>query len=240
MGLLAGLLLLLLVILGGRWFASTPPRTVLRSGGWALAVLLVAGVIALAATGRLGWALAALAGLLSWLVRLGSLHGLLRRVWRLSPRSVRSAPPPRSRVETRFLRMSLDHDTGAIDGEVIAGPFAGRLLSGLDYDEALDLRRASAADPQSLQLLEAWLDRTWPDWRSAGSGAGHDNRTAAPGPMTREEALEILGLEPGADREAVRRAHRSLMTKVHPDHGGSNYLAAKINQAKDVLLKIGE
>jgi DnaJ-domain-containing protein 1 len=94
------------------------------------------------------------------------------------------------------------------------------------------------ADPQSAQILEAYLDRVHPTWREDLSRTeGEERATASAGKMTREQALDILGLEPGASEEDIRRAHRELMMKVHPDHGGSTFLAAKLNEAKDVLLK---
>ncbi len=64
------------------------------------------------------------------------------------------------------------------------------------------------------------------------------NSTSNSTNLTVEEAYAILGLEPGADRDSIIQAHKQLMQKMHPDRGGSSHLATKINQAKDVLLKI--
>jgi hypothetical protein len=60
--------------------------------------------------------------------------------------------------------------------------------------------------------------------------------TPRSGTMTRTEAYEVLGLKPGASEAQIRAAHLGLMRGVHPDHGGSDWLAARINQARDVLL----
>ena len=93
-------------------------------------------------------------------------------------------------------------------------------------------------DAQSAAVLEAYLDRTQGEaWREAAAQGGAGPRApAGAGAMSQDEACDILGLEPGAGRAAIHEAHRRLMQKVHPDHGGSNYLAAKINQAKALLL----
>jgi DnaJ-domain-containing protein 1 len=98
---------------------------------------------------------------------------------------------------------------------------------------ALREQCAAAAD-QSLALLDAWLDRAKPGWR--GGNAGKGAAPAGSSKMTREEALAVLGLKAGATANDIRDAHRRLMKQFHPDRGGSDYLAAKINQAKDVLL----
>ena len=141
-----------------------------------------------------------------------------------------------SDVETRFLRMSLNHDTGAMDGVVLEGDSKGRQLSELRLGALLDLLAVCRAqDDQSATVLEAYLDRVHGDgWRDAsnGAGAGHGGETSR---MSPSEAREILGIGADAGRDEIIEAHRRLMQKNHPDRGGSTYLAAKINQAKEVL-----
>ena len=149
--------------------------------------------------------------------------------------------------------MTLDHDSGEMEGTVLQGRHAGRRLDELSEHELLELfDECSLRDDEGRRLLEAYLDRTLgPDWReraepetertnsaggSTGRGWGRKSASAGRTPMTREEAYEILGLSPGAGAEEIKEAHRTLMRKLHPDHGGSNYLAAKINQAKELLL----
>jgi len=145
-----------------------------------------------------------------------------------------------SRVETATLEMRLDHRTGQMSGRVRGGAQAGRELAELSLAELLALLGACRADdPDSVPLLEAWLDRADPDWRH---GAGEDGRaggarsTAGAGPMTRQEALAVLGLAEGASEAEIRAAHRRLMRTAHPDGGGSDWLAARVNEARDVLL----
>jgi DnaJ-domain-containing protein 1 len=131
--------------------------------------------------------------------------------------------------------MELDHDTGIMDGEVLAGPLRGKKLSQLQQAELQKLHaQCRAANDQSLPLFEAWLDRTQSEWRA--NWGGKQKTTAAAGSMSREEAYAVLGLKPGASPEDVKSAHKRLMKEFHPDRGGSDYLAAKINMAKDVLL----
>ncbi|MEZ5906713.1 MAG: DnaJ domain-containing protein [Geminicoccaceae bacterium] len=114
------------------------------------------------------------------------------------------------------------------------GRFAGRELAALSQGELLDLlAEAGISDPQSSSLLEAYLDRRFPDWREAER---EGPAAAGSAGMGEQEALEILGLQKGAGPDAIKEAHRRLMTKVHPDSGGSNFLAAQINRAKDLLL----
>ena len=140
-----------------------------------------------------------------------------------------------------LLAHDLDHDTGSMTGTVLRGRFSGMRVEELgSADLVALLRECRAEDEEGARLLEAYLDRVHPDWRdelagerAGGSGSGARSTS---GDMTVEEAYAILGLAPGADAEAIKEAHRRLMVKLHPDHGGSDYLATKINRARDVLL----
>ncbi len=144
-----------------------------------------------------------------------------------------ASPGQATDVETSHLAMGLDHDSGRMFGRVKTGRFAGQDLADLDLPLLLELlTEIAAVDPEGIPLLEAWLDRTHPDWR--------ETRPPPPkpgtGPMTRAEALAILGLGEGATEPEIRSAHRRLMRTAHPDQGGSDWLAARLNEARDVLL----
>ncbi|WP_417773988.1 DnaJ domain-containing protein [Stappia sp.] len=141
-------------------------------------------------------------------------------------------------VRSAFLEMRLDHDSGDMEGEVLAGTHEGRRLSEFSVAELEGLLREVSGDPDSRALLEAYLDRRHPGWRvdfEADAAAGH-GATPGAGAMTKEEAYQVLGLAPGAGQAEIRAAHRRLMKRVHPDQGGSGFLAAKLNEAKDLLL----
>ena len=141
-----------------------------------------------------------------------------------------------SRVRSAFLEMELDHDTGAMRGVFLAGPRQGTRLDALDVDTLIGL--FGEIDEESRALLAAYLDRRDPGWREhAQADAGSGRSGASRGPMTHEEAYQILGLERGASTEDIVGAHRTLMKKLHPDLGGTNYLAARVNEAKDTLLR---
>ena len=141
-----------------------------------------------------------------------------------------------SRVRSAFVEMELDHDTGAMQGRILAGPYEGQSLDALDVTTLLGL--LPQIDEESGALLAAYLDRRESSWREhAQGGASAGSGARRSGKMTEEEAYQILGVKTGASAEEIGRAHRTLMKKLHPDQGGSTYLAAQINEAKEVLLR---
>ena len=142
-----------------------------------------------------------------------------------------------SKVRSQFLDMTLDHDSGALTGQIVTGANAGRSLDEFDLPELAAMM--TGFDAESGALLESYLDRRFPAWRqdAQGNAAGGQSRAASSGKMTNEEAYQILGLQPGAARDEIGRSHRALMKKLHPDQGGSTYLAARVNEAKDTLLR---
>ena len=221
-----GAIALFLLFLLLRGFANAPVARVRQFGAVLLAsigaVLLLLGLF----TARGQQALIALTFflplLLQWVQR-----------WRTNKRFGGQAPQTgaANSVETAFLSMTLHHDSGRMTGSVKAGQFAGRDLATLTLSDLLGLlEECQAANADSVALLEAWLDRAHPDWRAEPAAEPRS------GAMTRAEALEILGLAEGADEDAIRAAHRRLMRSAHPDQGGSAWLAARINAARDFLL----
>lgn len=146
-----------------------------------------------------------------------------------------------SEVVTGHLRMTLEHASGRMSGEVLAGPFAGRQLDDLSPAERLDLWKELQGDSDSLRVYEAWLDRHDPQWRDRAKEDGDDAEQqhvagSTDGAMTRAEALSVLDLEEGATADDIQRAYRRIMAVAHPDHGGSSWMAAKVNEARRVLL----
>ncbi len=144
-----------------------------------------------------------------------------------------------SRLTSPVLEIDVDHGTGAMTGRVIAGRYAGRDLAGLSETELSSLRADISGDALSRSLLEEYLHRRSSGGRHHRQGDAQPGRrgTAGDGPMGPDEAYQILGLQPNAGPEEIRRAHRALMKKLHPDQGGSTYLASRVNQAKDILLR---
>jgi DnaJ-domain-containing protein 1 len=142
-----------------------------------------------------------------------------------------------SQVRSQYLEMILDHDSGRLAGRILAGPHAGHSLDEFDLPQLAAMM--PGFDAESVALLESYLDRRFPAWRENAerNTAGGQRRAASSGKMTDEEAYQILGLQPGANRDDIGRAHRTLMKKLHPDQGGSTYLAARVNEAKDTLLR---
>ena len=223
-----GLIVLVLLALTIYGFVNADPRRLasqLRTGG-GLAMLAAAGLLAL--TGRIAFAVPlAFVGI--------SLLNANRFLQSRKPKSTGQA----SQVRSKWLEMQLDHDTGALSGHVRAGRFEGRDLDELEMGELMSLFGAFD-DAESGQLLEAYLDRRSPGWREdveGDPGAGQGASAGSDGPMSLQEAYQLLGLAPGATASEIRRAHKALMMKVHPDRGGSTYLAAKINEAKELLLR---
>lgn len=150
-----------------------------------------------------------------------------------------SSGPSKSSVRSAALEMELDHDTGEMNGIVLVGRHEGRVLDDMDEGDLIDLRSEIVDDGESLALLDAYLDRRFAAWREDGEGDAGAGQGAASGsgPMGEQEAYEVLGLAAGAGVDEIKAAHRRLMKTAHPDSGGSTFLAAKINEAKDVLLR---
>jgi DnaJ domain len=231
MPLILGVAVLILLLWAANSFSKADPKQaarLLRSLGGGAALLFA---LFLLARGEIGPAVTVGAiglGLLGWI-----------SLWPASMSGrTRKSPGQVSRVHTTFIEMELDHDSGAMRGRVLAGAHKGAALDALDMPALTALFREIDADSRG--LLAAYLDRRQPGWRDHMQGdpaAGNGRRAASGGKMTEEEAYQILGVQPGASTQDISRAHRSLMKKLHPDQGGSTYLAARVNEAKDVLLR---
>ena len=213
----------------------------------AASIALVVGLALLAATGRLHWLVALGAAVFPFLRRLLAIMPLWQMLRRFAPMAGQAfssaqgpaggSAPEHSEVRTGDLKMTLHHASGEMDGEVLVGQFQGRRLSEMDLDD-LNALRSSLTDGQSAPLLDTYMQRRFGS-RQDGTDGKRDERAGVSEPegaMTKSRALEILGLEPGASEQDIVDAHRRLMQRLHPDRGGSTYLAATLNEAKRVLM----
>ena len=224
-GLIAAAILLWFVL---RWFAIAPVPALISNGKTSVVLLALIAAGVLAASGRFALAAAVL----------GILAVMAGRGRKRAPFPSRSPGSRHSMVRSAALEMVLDHDSGTIRGQVLAGTFEGAELDALDAGQIARLHREILFDSESTALLEAYLDRRFPRWREHFDldGAARQRGAARSGPMSKQEAYQILGLADGAGEAEIRAAHRRLMMRVHPDQGGSTFLAARINEAKDRLL----
>ena len=230
---LAGCALLIALILIARLLTKANPRKLAlgarRAGG--VALFAVAGFLALRGALQLAIPIAAFALSLVGASGAGGLGGF---------GSTQKSDGQTSNVETERLEMELDHDSGYMDGKCLTGRFAGRSLSSLSDREAIELYDEFTADGvKEVALMEAYLDWRVPDWRDKSeenAGASGGRKRSRGGPMSVEEARAVLEVGPNASEDEIRQAHRRLMKKMHPDQGGSTYLAARINEAKEILL----
>ncbi|MEJ8476736.1 DnaJ domain-containing protein [Roseibium algae] len=228
--LLLGVVAIALMVAVGQGFVRANPADLARqfktTGG--ILLLVLAGILAL--TGRFGFAIAAGGFGLTLLGLRGSRGG-------------RGAGAPSSgqtsQVRAAMVEMELDHDSGEMRGRVLAGPFTGQALDDLSREDLQAFWVSTEADGQSRALVEAYLDRRLPTWREdfEADRADRHGGAASAGSMTDKEAYEVLGLPADAGDAEIRSAHRRLMKRMHPDHGGTAFLAAKLNEAKDRLLR---
>ena len=239
MPLLLGLALLVGVVLLIKWYGDADVKQIKASFKWTGLLIGLILIMFLAATGRLGVAMGGIIAMTAWAYRVFGWWQMARQVKGMFGglgfgRGAGQAGQ-NSGAAAAFVEMELDHSTGQLDGRVLKGGFAGRRLGTLSHSELLGLLTEAGGDPDSRSLLEAYLDRRWPEWREQDQA-----RSTARTPTTamdEAEALRVLGLQAGASADDIKAAYRKLMGQLHPDRGGSDYLAAKVNAAKDVLMR---
>jgi hypothetical protein len=242
------MLLLMLALFGLYIFIKINPATLARAVRTFTTTFAALAGTGLLLSGRFGLALITL---IAAVMALRAMKGGVMGGWtggpaggfRTAGEATGSGPAGKmSDIATEMLSMQLDHRTGELDGDVLKGTFAGRSLASLGLRELFELLRACQLDdPRAVPLLETYLDRRHPHWRDQAGSESEDhgqNRSEpnADGAMDVATACRVLDVSPNASADDIKAAHRRLMNKLHPDHGGSSYLAAQLNQAKDVLL----
>lgn len=227
---------MLFLLYGTKHLAKANPSNIKKlareSGGW----VAMAGAGWLALTGRMELAIA-VGGFGLYLMGFLQNHkwaGLFQNM---------GIGPKKTLKSSTLIAFELDHVNGTMSGKVLGGRFFGQSLADLTQQQCVVLLAdCLREDPEGARLLEAYLDRRFAGWRQAsdgysGAGRGGGNVARQPAAMAEDEAYKVLGLAQGASREDISAAHRALMKKLHPDHGGTSSLAARVNEAREVLMR---
>jgi hypothetical protein len=198
----------------------------------ALGLLLVVLVL----SGRLSWVFAAAGAVLPLIPRLMRFAlSFGPTVW---PYLKRFQQNRQGHMQSRFIKLQIDMLSGELKGEVLEGEQAGQKLQDLTLSQLQQLLQTyQSEDIDSANLLQAYLNRVHPGWSGADSGSTY---TPSNSQMTEQQAREILGVSAEADKKEIGKAHKRLMQKLHPDRGGSDYLAVQVNQARDLLISLLE
>lgn len=239
---IGGLLIVLVGLIARQKLAAADPasRSRMLKQGFATLFFLLALVLML--RGRLEFALISAVigfGLFGSVYKGKAPHKAQWDKGQGAPGMGREGPGRISRLRSAMIEMEIDHATGAIRGLILAGPNEGQWLDRQNWTSCQALYRFCLInDPAGARLLEAYFDSRFSGWRAAGQAEGDARHGGAgSGAMSEDEAYEILGLQKGATREDLVRAHRTLMKKLHPDLGGATDLAARVNEARDILMR---
>jgi hypothetical protein len=229
-------ILLLVAIIFSLWYwwrvFKSLPSEKRRPFMWRTAFWSVLGFsVLLVASGRMHWLGAGLAVLVP--LAKGAFALGLRALQFLQILSRFKTSP--SQFRTKSLLVQVNFSTREMDGEILQGEFTGKRLSELSQEQLQAFAESlKETDRESYLLLQTYL------LRSNRGGSQHSyqdgNQANNLSELSEKEAYEILGLEPDAPKEDIVKAHKRLMQRLHPDRGGSDYLAAKINAAKDKLV----
>ncbi len=226
------ILLVVLLLLGLRWIFRQPLRVRWK---W-LVGLVSAGLLGLVVTGKAHWIVAVIGMALPFVRRLWL---LLRYVPFLASMGSYAGLKNRSmpRFESEWLRLEFHIAYRRLDGVVLKGDFEGKRLSQMrDEDLGLLLQCLRQNDRKGALLLQSYLMQTRMRGEANQRTEGEEQAFARSQGMTTAEALLILGVTENASKEEITKAYKILMQRLHPDRGGSNYLAEKINLAKKTLL----